>query len=726
VTKFALPALALVALLATSVLIAGADQPNLLTNGGFESGDTTGWTTINGELSAVNGPRTGVYAGQLVSDGMATVAETGQFIPVQGSATYELSGWLLLMDPNLDNVALQVLWFDGASHYLASQRSPRLTLAAVEPVTYTRLTTSVMTAPVSAATAHVTITATGVDGDTFSVIMDDLSFTLVAAAPATQPPTATPAGATSAPSTPPPATPRPALPTRTATPTPRPTPTPVRPPITPGPEPAVFDSLTNGGFEQTGIEGAPYGWRKIGGTVRQDSRRPHGGSHALSLESGTTSTKWAYQTVRVQPGAYYRGWAYAGQDNSQPGEMFLRVSWYASADGSGEAISNDDSTGAVGQNSPAFQQLATEPLQAPGGARTARIRLMFRPANSAAATAFFDDAEFNQVPAPTEVPPPSTPTASPEPATPPPGSGPTPSRTPAATSSRTPTPPPTASRTPTPSPVPTPQEPDAFPGLVNGGFEEAREDGTPYGWHKSGGLFAVSPENRTSGELALELDSDTSSSKWVHQSVQVTPVGYYRATAWAMNTGPGDELLLRISWYASANGDGTAIDNVDSTGTVSGALAGFRLLDTGIIRAPPNAHSARIRLFLRPASATPTRAFFDDATFVASAPPPAVSNGSSYYSGGAEAAPVDADGTGAGASATGNNGSPAVRGADTTPGTLTNGRGPQATTAPATASGAGSDWLLYVALLIPAAGIVGLLGAPYLRRETARKPDDEA
>ena len=37
-------------------------------------------------------------------------------------------------------------------------------------------------------------------------------------------------------------------------------------------------------------------------------------------------------------------------------------------------------------------------------------------------------------------------------------------------------------------------EPTLFPALVNGGFEDVREDGTPYGWRKIGGEVSASAE----------------------------------------------------------------------------------------------------------------------------------------------------------------------------------------------------------------------------------------
>ena len=702
--SFYLLAIALVLTISLAPGVASAGQPQLLTNPSFETGDTTGWSSVGGDLSGISSSNTGLWGAQLISDGQDTVAKMWQDVSVQPFATYQLSGWANLNDPNLGQVAFQIQWLDATASLIGTDNSPFLVNGVVEAGTYTIRTTGSRVAPDGAATARILATAWGVDSDPFSVFFDDLSFTQVAPPPPTPVPTTPPTPGPTAPPTPTP--PPTSTPTRTPTPSPSPTrtptPTPVRPPITPGPEPGVFASLANGGFEQAGQDGA-YGWRKIGGTASQDSSE-RSGSYSLALDSATASTKWAYQTISVQSSAYYHATAYARQSNSPPGEIFLRLSWYASADGSGEALSSDDSTGVIGGNSSSFQQLATDPVQAPAGARSARVRLMFRPASASSATAYFDDVTFAAASPPTDGP-----------ATPTPGR--TGSATPAPTAAgRTATPRPTNSdanspdTTGSPANDDGPYEPGSFPSLVNGGFENAREDGTPYGWRKVGGSFAVSPANRTGGELGLQLTSETASTKWVYQSVQISPGTFYRATAWAMNTSAADELILRVSWYPTTTGEGSAISDVDSSGTVSGAPAGFRQLDTGAVRAPDGARSVRIRLLLRPASAQTTHAFFDDARFVpTSAPANAVAAASSG----------EADSNAGGSSGTNSDGAGGVLGAAATPVFVRNG-GPGAFgAAKPTQSRGNSDWLLALAIAVPGVGIGAVLGVPYMRRKLA-------
>jgi hypothetical protein len=434
------------------------------------------------------------------------------------------------------------------------------------------------------------------------------------------------------------------------------------------------------------------------------------------LTSATASTKWAYQIVGVQAGAYYQGGAYAMQDNATPGELFMRVSWYATGDGSGEAIATDDSTQTISQNANDFAPLRTDPLEAPAGARTAAVRLMFRPADSGEATALFDDASFAEVEPPTDRPATQTPTPSPAPSasTPSPTSAGTPSPT------QTPSPPPVVSPAATPTPA---SEPAVFSSLVNGGFETAREDGTPYGWRKVGGEIAVTDEERIEGDLALAISSETSSTKWAYEGIGVTPGAYYAGEAWAMNTVGADTLLIRVSWYASDDASGSAIDSADSLSTVSGDSGGFRQLSTGPVQAPANARSVRVRLLLEPGSAAPTRAFFDGVSFGETAGPD-----SSDPNGVVQPAPTSRRNAaqltdGATPSATTDPPSPTALDARATPAVLANVRPPKPEVAQPGQSGGGSStpWLA-LAIAVPAVAIGAFAAAEAvrLRRRRAR------
>lgn len=216
----------------------------------------------------------------------------------------------------------------------------------------------------------------------------------------------------------------------TPTPTPAPAPTPAatatvpRPPPSPppsggppapsstpseGPEPAAFPSLVNGGFEQGRADGSPYGWNKFGGALDRSAAWRREGLYSAALRSATTSTKWAFQTVLVQGGQFYELSGYVLKDDPAVAAAWLRVSWYASADGSGTALAQHDSTRELGDDAPAFRFLTTGPVQAPAEARSARVRLMLRPRSAAEGTVFFDDITF----VPTSPPSPSAGTPSP-------------------------------------------------------------------------------------------------------------------------------------------------------------------------------------------------------------------------------------------------------------------------------------------------------------------------
>ena len=589
-------------------------------NGGFETGDTQSWTAIDADLQAVAVPHSGNWAGRLASNGLNAAIEAHQRLFLSGNRTYELSGWVLQDDPSI-TTSLRIVWFD-VNDQLAgiSQSTPLSTPDSV----YRRLTTGPLVPPAGTTRLQAEVSVQGLGS--YVIFFDDMSLAGELLPTTNTPvPTATPASSSTAHPTSVPTgqSTTPPIPTLTPTPTatPKPTQTPLRTPIPTPAELRVFQQLTNGSFEDLRGDGTPYGWRKIGGSLGSSSSS-YSGSESLSLSSDTTSTKWSYQIVAVQPGTYYRASVYAAQAGS--GDIFLRVSWYDTNDGSGEAIASDDSTSVISHSSSQFTLLQTDPIEAPSSARSASVRLMFRPGGASGLTAYFDDAAFGEVSAPTEAPPIATPTPTPTPTVAPlPGA----SVTPPSTSSRTATPAPTQAPGPTPRPAsPTPvPEPGSFASLVNGGFEVAREDGTPYGWHKVGGEIAVTDEQRIEGTLALSLSSDTTSTKWAYQAVAVEPGAYYSADAWGMNASAADVLLLRVSWYAINDGEGTAIDSVDSTASVSGAAPGFRLLSTGPVQAPGNARSARIRLLLQPATGDPTRAFFDDVRLTRVSAP-AVSN----------------------------------------------------------------------------------------------------
>lgn len=118
---------------------------------------------------------------------------------------------------------------------------------------------------------------------------------------------------------------------------------------------------------------------------------------------------------------------------------WLRVAWYASADGSGSQLSTADSA-TITYTAGELITVGTGAVLPPPNARSAKIRVMLRPSSAAPALLIVDDVTFAPVDAPTAVAAPAststpTPTATPAP---------TAVATPASMTTPLPTAPPTA------------------------------------------------------------------------------------------------------------------------------------------------------------------------------------------------------------------------------------------------------------------------------------------
>jgi hypothetical protein len=103
--------------------------------------------------------------------------------------------------------------------------------------------------------------------------------------------------------------------------------------------------------------------------------------------------------VSVEGNSYYGLQAKALKNDPGVREALLRVSWYESADGSGRQLSTAES-GALVEASSGFATLDTGPVQAPVEARSAKVRLMLRPASGRTAIVYFDDVRFREMVAP--------------------------------------------------------------------------------------------------------------------------------------------------------------------------------------------------------------------------------------------------------------------------------------------------------------------------------------
>lgn len=177
-------------------------------------------------------------------------------------------------------------------------------------------------------------------------------------------------------------------PTRAASPTPTRTSTPAAPAAVCTAD-GAGELLANGGFERID-DGAPACWSKFGGELRADDA-PYRGDRAALLGSTTTSTKWLFQVVPIEGGELYEASGMVRRAYGE-GEVYLRVSWYRSPDGSGSLIAQHDSERS---SAGGWVALTTGEVRAPASARSARVRLMLQP--TAFAGAAFDEISFRAV-----------------------------------------------------------------------------------------------------------------------------------------------------------------------------------------------------------------------------------------------------------------------------------------------------------------------------------------
>ena len=158
--------------------------------------------------------------------------------------------------------------------------------------------------------------------------------------------------------------------------------------------------------------------------------------------------------------------------------------------------------------------------------------------------------------------------------------------------------------------------------LTNYGFEAA-EGGVLTRWRIFGGVLTQTATPVHSGRFAAAFSSASESTKWVYQTVRVTPVAWYQFDGFVyLNDPRAEAALLRISWYTSNDGSGRAVATVDSTMLLEEPAARYRYLTTGPVQAPPGVRSARLRILLRPRSAARTVIYIDDVSFRPSAPGP--------------------------------------------------------------------------------------------------------
>jgi hypothetical protein len=360
-----------------------ASSASLLANGGFESG-TTGWTVITDPTTSCPA-FAGTSALSLAAGSGVAIARARQNLAAQPPGTLTFSGQLRhLSGPALPIVARVSAVVDGAEVATSVDRTPG---DAYENFSVDLI----VLGPAESAAVDIRFVA-----DTAaSICVDELTLEFVASPPTETPtPTAT---ATEAPGAETPAV------TQTIATTPGTTATAT---ATPTASPPSTDNgliFVNGGFED-----GTSGWSKFGGELSTSANQRLSGAAGGRLTSSTASTKWAYQPVRIDPAKTYEFQGHVATDGEV--EAYLRVSWYASSDASGSALSSIDSLSRVGAGS-GFTHLTTGAIAPPQDAHSARLRVMLAPASESMASIFMDDFSFGITTAP-----PSTRTPVPEPA----------------------------------------------------------------------------------------------------------------------------------------------------------------------------------------------------------------------------------------------------------------------------------------------------------------------
>ena len=375
-----------------------AQLPNILdgsdVDGEFESGGA-GWTAAAADASFDGGGPVhgGGAAAHVTASGSGAVVLASKYwlLPTAPGVEHTLRIWVYDDDPGIENVTARLEFLDGAGTTVIDQ----IAVLEGDSPAYRELVVGPLVSLPETAFARVNVRATPLAaGATFHV--DSVTLERGALPTPTPVPTLTP---TPSPTPTPPPTPTPVPPTPTpaptltttptATPTSTPGPTPTPSP-TPTPAPQVLEYLTNGDFE-LGL----LGWSNVGGTLTAAGGYSEQGLAAVLL-SDTGSTKWLSQAVRATPGRWYEATARLRPDAC---EAWLRVAWYASPDGSGSQLYTEDS---ATLNSPASQLAAvgTGPLLAPFEARSAQVRVMFRPRDAAFAMLVVDHVRFEPASAP--------------------------------------------------------------------------------------------------------------------------------------------------------------------------------------------------------------------------------------------------------------------------------------------------------------------------------------
>jgi hypothetical protein len=373
----------LLLLLFASLATREARAQELLVNGGFEQGvDSTGrpigWTANTDTiLIPIQYPVfAGINAGRLSAE-QGPSARAFQDIPFRAGATYHLSAELAVTGNSQSTARVKI---ERAGPITGTEGFSSLPLAGSGGSYRFRETPDVFI-PCDATRVTVIVELVRETPSVYAYV-DDLTLATIGSPQPCPTPTRPPPPSTTQPS--PGSTPAP------------PTDAPGGPggggggdPTTAPPLPHT-SLLVNGGFE-VAEAGRPRGWRTQGGVLGQVASPVHGGRFAAVFASASESTKWAYQTVLLTPLAWYELEGYVLLDDAQVEGALLRLSWYASTDGSGSALANVDSTEELVTHAGSYTHLTTGAVQAPPGSRSAKARILLRPRSTSGGVIYIDD-----------------------------------------------------------------------------------------------------------------------------------------------------------------------------------------------------------------------------------------------------------------------------------------------------------------------------------------------
>jgi hypothetical protein len=365
--------------------------------------------------------------------------------------------------------------------------------------------------------------------------------------------------------------------------------------------------LINGGFEDGTVDWVPFR-----GELTAGDALVHGGSHAGVFTADSTYAEVRSHCLLVAPSSDYQFWGYAASREGDPrSRLHLDISWHDGANCSGFESGGAGVQGSVALEEPGEWYELRVSGRSGANARAARVRIVVEASDT---SVYLDDFAVAGPAAPTETP------------TPEPSASASPTRTTVPHFTPTPEPPtPSPSATPRISPTASSWQRTPVPvqgALRNGGFEDVGSGGRPSFWQKYGGELARTNSEHFEGQFAAALSSQTSSTKWAYQIVTVQGGKAYLLSAYALKADPAvAAAYLRLSWYASPDGSGQAIDSADSTEHLTDGSPGFRFLTTGAVVAPAEAASAKARLMLDPAGEAPGTTYFDAVTFEETALP---------------------------------------------------------------------------------------------------------